>query len=55
MKDKQELIENKIEEYKEVFQMFDKDEDGVLSFEDLTVVMKLLGQRQKGWYFYSYR
>ena len=29
----------------EVFMLFDRDEDGVLSFAELTVVMKSLGQR----------
>ena len=37
-------------EYKEVFMLFDKDEDGVLSFPELTVVMKSLGQRPSGKY-----
>ena len=35
-------------EYKEVFMLFDKDEDGVLSFPELAVVMKSLGQRPSG-------
>ena len=35
-------------EYKEVFMLFDKDEDGVLSFPELSVVMKSLGQRPSG-------
>ena len=30
--------------------LFDKDEDGVLSFPELTVVMKSLGQRPSGKY-----
>lgn len=33
---------------KEVFMLFDKDEDGVLSFSELEVVMKCLGQRPSG-------
>ena len=37
-------------EYKEVFMLFDKDEDGVLSFPELAVVMKSLGQRPSGTY-----
>ena len=37
-----------VAEYKEVFMLFDKDEDGVLSFPELTVVMKSLGQRPSG-------
>ena len=42
------LNEEKVSEYKEVFKLFDKDEDGVLSFHELNVVMKLLGQRPSG-------
>lgn len=30
--------------------LFDKDEDGVLTFSELEVVMKCLGQRPSGWY-----
>ena len=37
-------------EYKEVFMLFDKYEDGVLSFPELAVVMKSLGQRPSGTY-----
>ena len=37
-------------EYKEVFMLFDKDEDGVLTFPELNVVMKSLGQRPSGAY-----
>ena len=33
---------------KEVFMLFDKDEDGVLTFPELEVVMKCLGQRTSG-------
>jgi len=39
------LDSEQIAEYKEVFMLFDKDEDGVLSFSELGVVMKSLGQR----------
>merc|ERR1719273_1538537 len=39
------LDSEQIAEYKEVFMLFDKDEDGVLSFSELEVVMKCLGQR----------
>ena len=31
-----------------MFQLFDKDEDGVLSFPELNVVMRALGQRPSG-------
>jgi len=39
------LTNEQVAEYKEVFMLFDKDEDGVLSFPELSVVMKSLGQR----------
>ena len=39
------LNEDKISEYKEVFALFDKDKDGVLSLNGLNVVMQCLGQR----------
>ena len=42
------LTKEQVAEYKEVFMLFDKDEDGVLSFPELTVVMKSLGQRPSG-------
>ena len=35
-------------ELKEVFMLFDRDEDGVLSFQELQVVMKSMGQRPSG-------
>ena len=35
-------------EYKEVFMLFDKDQDGVLSFTELGTAMKALGQRPSG-------
>ena len=35
-------------EYKEVFMLFDKDQDGVLSFPELSTAMKTLGQRPSG-------
>ena len=44
------LSVEQVAEYKEVFMLFDKDEDGVLSFPELTVVMKSLGQRPSGKY-----
>ena len=40
-------------EYKEVFQLFDKDEDGVLSFNELRMVMRSMGQLPTGKYFNS--
>ena len=42
------LTNEQVAEYKEVFMLFDKDEDGVLSFPELSVVMKSLGQRPSG-------
>ena len=42
------LTNEQVAEYKEVFMLFDKDEDGVLSFPELAVVMKSLGQRPSG-------
>ena len=35
-------------EYKEVFQLFDKDEDGVLSFSELSSAINTLGHRHSG-------
>ena len=37
-----------VADLKEVFMLFDKDEDGVLTFSELEVVMKCLGQRHSG-------
>ncbi|XP_059085043.1 uncharacterized protein LOC131882037 isoform X3 [Tigriopus californicus] len=39
------LSDEQVAEFKEVFMLFDKDEDGVLTFPELNVVMKSLGQR----------
>ena len=47
------LTHEQVVEYKEVFMLFDKDEDGVLSFPELAVVMKSLGQRPSGMAFTS--
>ena len=44
------LTDEQVAEYKEVFMLFDKDEDGVLTFPELNVVMKSLGQRPSGAY-----
>ena len=38
----------KVAELKEVFMLFDRDEDGVLSFQELQLVMKSMGQRPAG-------
>ena len=42
------MTDEQVAEYKEVFMLFDKDEDGVLTFQELNVVMKSLGQRPSG-------
>ena len=34
-----------VADYKEVFMLFDKDEDGVLTFNELEHVMQALGRR----------
>jgi len=39
------LVEKQVAEYKEVFMLFDKDQDGVLSFTELGTAMRALGQR----------
>ena len=35
-------------DWKEVFMLFDRDEDGVLSFQELQVVMKSMGEGPSG-------
>ena len=42
------LSKELVSDLKEVFMLFDKDEDGVLTFSELEVVMKCLGQRTSG-------
>ena len=42
------LEEEQVAEYKEVFMLFDKDQDGVLSFTELGTAMRALGQRPSG-------
>ena len=39
------LSPEQVAEFKEVFMLFDKDEDGVITFPELIMVMKSLGQR----------
>ena len=34
--------------------LFDKDEDGVITFTELEVVMKCLGQRPSGWLVFMF-
>ena len=47
------LTEEQVSDFKEVFMLFDKDEDGVLTFPELNVVMKSLGQRPSGKFILS--
>ena len=42
------MTEDELEDYKEVFMLFDKDQDGVLSFQELGGAMRTLGQRLSG-------
>jgi len=39
------LTEEQVAEFKEVFMLFDKDEDGSITLAELAVVMRSLGQR----------
>ena len=39
---------HQVAELKEVFMLLDRDEDGVLSFQELQLVMKSMGQRPPG-------
>jgi len=39
------ISKTQLADYKEIFTLFDKDQDGVLSLAELTVAMKTLGQR----------
>lgn len=39
------LIESQVSEYKEVFMLFDKDQDGVLSFNECSTAIRTLGLR----------
>ena len=45
---KNNLKTSEVAELKEVFMLFDRDEDGVLSFQELQLVMKSMGQRPSG-------
>ena len=42
------LSKEQLSDYKELFILFDKDENGVLSFAELGTAMKTLGQRPSG-------
>ena len=41
-------------EFKEVFMLFDKDEDGSITMAELAVVMRSLGQRPTGWCHFKF-
>lgn len=41
-------------EFKEVFMLFDKDEDGSITMAELAVVMRSLGQRPTGEFHHFY-
>ena len=43
--DEWQLSPDQVAEFKEVFMLFDKDEDGVITFPEVIMVMKSLGQR----------
>ena len=45
------LSPEQVAEFKEVFMLFDKDEDGVITFPEVIMVMKSLGQRPSGMKF----
>ena len=42
------LSEEQIGDYKEVFQLFDKDQDGILSFSECSMALHTLGLRFTG-------
>lgn len=44
----------KISEFKEAFMLFDKDEDGIITTNDLGIVMRSLGQRPSGKRFFNF-
>ena len=48
------LSKEQVSDYKELFILFDKDENGVLSFTELQTAMKTLGQRISGQYQYPF-
>ena len=48
------LSPEQVAEFKEVFMLFDKDEDGVITFPELIMVMKSLGQRPASEQFHKY-
>ena len=42
------MNESQISDFKEAFLLFDKDQDGVLSFSELCCLMKVLGIKIQG-------
>jgi Ca2+-binding EF-hand superfamily protein len=48
LQEKWQLTNEEVAEFKEVFMLFDKDEDGVITFPEVIMVMKSLGQRPLG-------
>ena len=48
------LSKDQVSDYKELFILFDKDENGVLTFAELVNAMRSLGQRLPGWLSKSY-
>lgn len=48
LQDEWQLTPEQVAEFKEVFMLFDKDEDGVITFPEVIMVVKSLGQRPSG-------
>ena len=48
--DELQLSDEQVSDCKEVFQLFDKDQDGVLLFSELCQAINTLGQRHSGTY-----
>ena len=42
------LVEEQVAEYKEVFTLFDKDKNGILSFTETKLAVRTLGQCHTG-------
>ena len=47
------ISDAQVADFKEAFLLFDKDQDGVLSFPELTCVMKVLGIKISGIFYLS--
>ena len=43
------LSDKDLSSYKEVFLLFNTDQDGIISFPELCLVMTTLGHRLEGW------